>query len=65
MAQDIWNRLTRLYVASVAGHNLANSLYPTLPSTHRILLIDALDYGFFPIACLRAAVVPGELFSHA
>lgn len=43
----------------MAGHNLANSLYPTLPSTHRILLIDALDYGFFPIACLRAAVVPG------
>ncbi|KAL0252747.1 hypothetical protein I308_102139 [Cryptococcus tetragattii IND107] len=45
--------------ASVAGHNLANALYPTLPSTHRILLIDALDYSFFPIACLRAAVVPG------
>ncbi|OWZ73497.1 hypothetical protein AYX14_01037 [Cryptococcus neoformans] len=45
--------------ASAAGHNLANALYSTLPSTHRILLIDALDYSFFPIAGLRAAVVPG------
>ncbi|KAK8865785.1 hypothetical protein IAR55_000932 [Kwoniella newhampshirensis] len=45
--------------ASAAGHNLANYLLPTLPTSHRIILIDALDYSFWPIAALRAAVVPG------
>lgn len=45
--------------ASIAGHNLANSLLQTLPLTHRIILIDAASYAFFPIAALRASVVPG------
>ncbi|WVW82153.1 hypothetical protein I302_104159 [Kwoniella bestiolae CBS 10118] len=45
--------------ASAAGHTLANELIPTLPEGYRILLIDALEYSFFPIAALRAAVVPG------
>ncbi|KAK8865763.1 hypothetical protein IAR55_000910 [Kwoniella newhampshirensis] len=44
---------------SYAGHTLANSLIPTLPKSHRILLVDALEFSFFPIASLRAAVVPG------
>ncbi|WVQ85451.1 hypothetical protein IAT38_007616 [Cryptococcus sp. DSM 104549] len=45
--------------ASMAGHNLANELATSLPATHRVLLIDALDFAYFPIAALRAAVVPG------
>ncbi|WVR05724.1 hypothetical protein IAU60_002748 [Kwoniella sp. DSM 27419] len=45
--------------ASAAGQCLANTLLPNLPTTHRIVLIDALDYGFWPIASLRAAVAPG------
>jgi hypothetical protein len=45
----------------VAGHNAVNELIPHLPSTHRILLIDALAYSSWPIASLRAAVVPGKL----
>ncbi|WRT63953.1 uncharacterized protein IL334_000880 [Kwoniella shivajii] len=45
--------------ASHAGQGLANYLSPELPTTHRIILIDALDYAFWPIAALRAAVVPG------
>ncbi|WVW82068.1 hypothetical protein I302_104073 [Kwoniella bestiolae CBS 10118] len=45
--------------ASSAGQQLANYLSPSLPTTHRIILIDALDYAFWPIASLRAAVVPG------
>ncbi|KAK8865761.1 hypothetical protein IAR55_000908 [Kwoniella newhampshirensis] len=45
--------------ASAAGHELANSLFPHLPPTHRILLIDALDYAWWPVANLRAAITPG------
>ncbi|WVF70729.1 hypothetical protein IAT40_005522 [Kwoniella sp. CBS 6097] len=45
--------------ASSAGQQLANYLSPNLPTTHRIVLIDALDFAFWPIASLRAAVVPG------
>ncbi|RSH92620.1 hypothetical protein EHS25_008065 [Saitozyma podzolica] len=45
--------------ASQAGHSLVNALAPNLPTTHRILLVDALDFAFWPIASLRAAVVPG------
>ncbi|WWC58396.1 uncharacterized protein I303_100936 [Kwoniella dejecticola CBS 10117] len=45
--------------ASAAGQQLANYLSPNLPTSHRIILIDALDYAFWPIASLRAAVVPG------
>lgn len=32
---------------------------PNVPATHRILLIDAQSYSYFPVASLRAAVVPG------
>lgn len=32
---------------------------PNVPGTHRILLIDAQAFSYFPIASLRAAVVPG------
>ncbi|WWD18057.1 hypothetical protein CI109_102504 [Kwoniella shandongensis] len=45
--------------ASIAGHGLANELLATLPKSHRILLIDALGFAFWPIASLRAAVAPG------
>ncbi|KAK4687483.1 apoptosis-inducing factor 2, partial [Tremellales sp. Uapishka_1] len=44
---------------SCAGLSAANTLVPNLPTTHRILVIDALPFGFWPIAALRAAVVPG------
>ena len=46
--------------ASVAGHTFVNTLAPLLPATHRILLIDASEISYFPIAALRAAVKPGE-----
>ncbi|WVW82152.1 hypothetical protein I302_104158 [Kwoniella bestiolae CBS 10118] len=45
--------------ASTAGHTLANDLVPILPEGYRILLIDALEYSYFPQASLRAAIVPG------
>ncbi|EIW72649.1 hypothetical protein M231_06549 [Tremella mesenterica] len=45
--------------ASVAGHTLANSLVPIIPATHRIILVDALEFSYWPISGLRAAVVPG------
>jgi hypothetical protein len=51
------SKLTSL--ASVAGHTLANALVPLLPTTHRILVVDASDYAYWPIAGLRAAVKPG------
>lgn len=44
----------------MAGANLANILVPDLPGTHRILLVDGLDFGFWPIGSIRAAVVPGQ-----
>ncbi|KAL7410791.1 hypothetical protein BDY24DRAFT_398479 [Mrakia frigida] len=45
--------------ASTAGATLARALENKLPSTHRIVLIDAQDFAFWPISGLRAAVVPG------
>lgn len=45
--------------ASCAGHTLANTLVPLLPPTHRIILIDASSYSYYPVGALRGAVVPG------
>jgi hypothetical protein len=45
--------------ASSSGHQLTAALLKTLPSTHRILLIDRSPIAFWPPASLRAAVVPG------
>ncbi|ORX34225.1 hypothetical protein BD324DRAFT_637171 [Kockovaella imperatae] len=45
--------------ASGAGSQLATSLLPQLPRTHRILLIDASSFASWPLASLRAAVTPG------
>ncbi|TYJ57568.1 hypothetical protein B9479_001650 [Cryptococcus floricola] len=45
--------------ASIAGHTLANDLYPYLSSEYRILLVDARDFAFWPIAAIRAATDPG------
>ncbi|WRT64012.1 uncharacterized protein IL334_000939 [Kwoniella shivajii] len=58
MARETYENIV-IIGASVAGHALANELIPIIPRTHRILLIDALDYSFYPIAALRASVVPG------
>lgn len=46
--------------ASVAGHKLSNALMATLPTTHRIIVIDASDFAYWPVAGLRAAVQPGK-----
>jgi len=51
--------LRSLQPASSAGHTLANTLIPLLPPTHRIVLIDASAYSYYPVAALRGAVVPG------
>ncbi|OXG31029.1 hypothetical protein C367_01750 [Cryptococcus neoformans Ze90-1] len=45
--------------ASIGGHTLTNQIYPHLPPTHRVLLVDALGFAFWPIAAFRAATVPG------
>ncbi|KAK8865762.1 hypothetical protein IAR55_000909 [Kwoniella newhampshirensis] len=45
--------------ASFGGHNTANALVPHLPPGYRILLVDALDFAFWPIAAFRAATNPG------
>ncbi|ODO07300.1 hypothetical protein L198_00879 [Cryptococcus wingfieldii CBS 7118] len=52
--------------ASIAGHTLVNDLYPYLSSEYRILLVDALDFAFWPIAAIRAATAPRlPLYSQA
>lgn len=45
--------------ASSAGHMTAAQLSPKLPSTHRIVIVDPAPTSYWPIASLRAAVVPG------
>ncbi|TYJ57569.1 hypothetical protein B9479_001651 [Cryptococcus floricola] len=45
--------------ASIGGHTLVNQLYPGLPADYRILLVEALEFAFYPIAAFRAATVPG------
>lgn len=55
----VFCRLHTDYKASVAGHTLANELLPSLPTSHRILIIDASDFTYWPVGGLRAAVQPG------
>jgi NADH dehydrogenase FAD-containing subunit len=45
--------------ASGAGAQLAHSLEKTLPKDHRIVLIEANEFAYWPIGALRAAVQPG------
>ncbi|KAG7530667.1 hypothetical protein FFLO_04893 [Filobasidium floriforme] len=45
--------------ASTAGHIIASQLAPKLPASHRIVIIDPAPTSYWPIASLRAAVVPG------
>ncbi|RSH92622.1 hypothetical protein EHS25_008067 [Saitozyma podzolica] len=45
--------------ASVAGHEIINTLVPLLPSGYRLLLVDQFGFAFWPLGSLRAAVVPG------
>jgi hypothetical protein len=59
---DIENlTLTHRPTASNAGHGLAKKLAQdtTLIAEYRILLIDPASFAYWPIASLRAAVVPG------
>ncbi|KAK4701801.1 apoptosis-inducing factor 2, partial [Phenoliferia sp. Uapishka_3] len=42
-----------------AGITAAKSLASSLPATHRLIAINQEEFGFWPIASLRAAVVPG------
>ena len=46
-------------LASGAGSALVTSLVPLLPGTHRILLIDAFGFAFWPLSSLRASIQPG------
>ncbi|KAL7416583.1 hypothetical protein BDY24DRAFT_412755 [Mrakia frigida] len=57
MSKDLKNIV--IVGASAAGAGLARALENKLPSTHRIVLIDANEFAFWPISALRAAVVPG------
>ncbi|BEI86973.1 hypothetical protein CcaverHIS002_0703190 [Cutaneotrichosporon cavernicola] len=45
--------------ASAAGHTLANSLAPSLPPTHRIVLIERSEFVVHMPTIVRALVVPG------
>lgn len=45
--------------ASAAGANVAHALEKTLPASHRIVLIEANEFAYWPIGALRAAVKPG------
>lgn len=47
--------------ASNAGHGLAKKLVQEgkVPANYRILLIDPAQFAYWPIASLRASVVPG------
>ncbi|KAK0539508.1 hypothetical protein OC842_000930 [Tilletia horrida] len=45
--------------ASSAGSAAARSLGKSLPSTHRVILIEAAEAAFWPPSSLRAAVVEG------
>lgn len=52
--------------ASSAGANLARTLEKSLPSTHRIVLIEANEFAYWPIGALRASVQAGfenEIFA--
>lgn len=52
--------------ASAAGAQVAHQLEKTLPSTHRIVLIEANNFAYWPIGALRASVKPGfenEIFA--
>lgn len=53
--------LTAHPTASNAGHGLAKKIAQdtNLLSEYRILLIDPASFAYWPIASLRAAVVPG------
>ena len=50
------------FSGSISGHSFVNALVPLLPTTHRILLIDASDVAYHPIASLRASVKEGMSF---
>ena len=41
----------------LSGAPLCRSLAASLPTTHRIVAITAQDFGYYPVASLRAAVV--------
>lgn len=52
--------------ASAAGAQVARGLEKTLPLTHRIVLIEANNFAYWPIGGLRAAVKEGfenEIFA--
>lgn len=46
--------------ASAAGAYVARSLEKSLPTSHRIILIERLDYMYHPISALRGSVVAGK-----
>ena len=41
----------------LAGAPLCKSLAASLPATHRVVAITPHEYGYYPVASLRAAVV--------
>lgn len=48
-----------IVAASTAGHTVAAKLNTNLPGNYRIVIIDPAPTSYWPIAGLRAAVVPG------
>lgn len=44
---------------ATAGVTTAHALERTCPATHRIVLIDANEFAYWPIGALRGSVKPG------
>lgn len=53
-------RLSPCSGQSVAGSFLSRALEGSLPSTHRIILVDSNEFAFYPVSSLRSAVAPGQ-----
>lgn len=47
-------------IGSSSGGILARDLENRLPKTHRIIMIERLEFAYHPVSSLRGAVQPGE-----
>lgn len=60
MTQDTdWKNIV-IIGASVAGVHTAHALEKVVPETHRIILINAHEFAYWPVGGLRASVKPGR-----
>lgn len=48
-----------LVIGASGGANVARQLADSLPASHRLILIERLNFAYHPISSLRGAVIPG------